>query len=271
MNGLGTFPLGRHLAGDSFLHRSDPRAKLLFLFGIAIAAFTARSVAAVLGLSLLVPAAIAGSGVSPAYVARAIGRTAVLVGILAGVQLFIPRPEPPLFVLGPLSVTAGGLREAVLVWLRLLMLFALGALLTLTTPPLVLAAGVVRLAAPLRRLGVPVDAFGLMLMLALRFIPTLLEALERIMKAQAARGVDFTSGRLRERIAALLSVVVPLFAFAFERAEAMALALEARGYRPDAPRTSRRRLAFGWRDAVLAATLALALAVAVWDRGRGGP
>jgi len=164
------------------------------------------------------------------------------------------------------TIEEEGVRQAVFISLRLGLLILVSSLLTLTTSPIDLTEGLERLLKPFGRLGVPVHEIALMMSIAIRFIPTLMEETDKIIKAQTARGADFTSGNLIRRAKNLLPIAIPLFVSAFRRAEELALAMEARGYRGGAGRTRLHKLRFSWRDGCLAVTAALLLAAIGWWR-----
>ncbi|MBE3597237.1 MAG: energy-coupling factor transporter transmembrane protein EcfT [Hydrogenibacillus sp.] len=269
MSMLSAFPLGRYVPRDSFLHRVDPRTKLLFLVGFTAALFIAQSLPLVALFAFIAVGSVRLGDIPYAYVVRTGWPMSVFIALLAFAQLFVERDGAVVFAVGPLHVTTLGVAEAVRLTLRLGALLLVSTLITLTTSPIALAHGVSQLLRPLARLGVPVDAFGLMIMIALRFIPTLLDTLERLIKAQAARGAEFNSRSLKVRLEAASALVIPLFVFAFERAEAVAAAMEARGYAGDVPRTSRRRLRYGRRDVAVFGALVVLVILAVCDRVGG--
>lgn len=150
-----------------------------------------------------------------------------------------------LFSIGPLTVYSGGLIQTAYILIRLVLIVALTTVLTATTKPLDLTLGLEHLFNPLRKIGFPAHEVSMMISIALRFIPTLLEETERIMKAQASRGVDFKEGSLKDKVKAIVSLIVPLFISAFQRAEDLANAMESRGYNPDGKRTKYKVLK--WR------------------------
>jgi energy-coupling factor transport system permease protein len=159
-----------------------------------------------------------------------------------------------------------GVRQAVFISLRLTLLVLISSLLTLTTSPIDLTGGLERLLGPAGRIGVPVHEIALMMSIALRFIPTLMEETDKIIKAQTARGANLTEGSLVRRARSLMPIVIPLFISAFRRAEELALAMEARGYRGGAGRTRLRRLKWNWRDGCMAAAACALTFVIGWWR-----
>jgi energy-coupling factor transport system permease protein len=228
--------IAQYYPADSALHRLDPRAKVVAVTALAIALFTRDSFAA---LAVYGAAALAGlllSRVPPAWFWRGLRPILWLVALTFVAQLLFV-PGPAFFSLGPLHLTWHGLEVAAFLTLRLVVLVVVGSLLTLTTSPIALTDGLAWLARPLRRLRVPTEELALMMTIALRFIPTLLVEVETIMRAQRARGAEFGRGGLVRRARALVPLLVPLFVVSFRRADELALAMEARCYRPGIVRT----------------------------------
>ena len=171
-----------------------------------------------------------------------------------------------LYTLGPLKITTTGLRLAVFMGLRLIFLIIGTSLLTLTTSPISLTAGIEHILKPFSRIGVPAHELAMMMTIALRFIPTLIEEAEKIMKAQMARGADFESGNIVKRAKGLVPLLVPLFISAFRRADELAVAMESRCYRGGQNRTRMKQLKIQPRDyQALAVTLIMVLLI-VWNR-----
>ncbi|MDQ7857574.1 MAG: energy-coupling factor transporter transmembrane protein EcfT [Armatimonadota bacterium] len=255
-----TIALGQYLPRASALHRLDPRAKIVAAVGWAVVLFFVPAFAG-LGLAAAGVMALLILGRIPlGYALRGLRPLVLLIALSAFLNAFFaPDGGPEVLRLGPLIATEGGLRNAAFVGLRLVLLVALASLLTFTTSPVELTDGLERLLRPLRRVGVPAHELAMMMTIALRFIPTLLEETDRIMKAQIARGADFDSGGMVRRLRALIPLLVPLLVSAFRRSEDLALAMEARCYRGGAGRTRMHELR--WRAADLAA-LAVAAAAA---------
>lgn len=253
--------IGQYYPGSSIVHRLDPRAKFVAVSALAVALFVRDSFAglAVFAIAAAVPFGL--SGVPPAWFWRAFRPLLWLVGLTFLAQVLFA-PGEPFLSLGPLHLTWNGLETAAYLSLRLAVLVLIGSVLTLTTAPMALTDGLVWLGRPLRRIGVPTHEMALIVTIALRFIPTLLTEVDTIMRAQRARGVDFRSGGLVQRVRNLQPVLVPLFVVSFRRADELALAMEARCYRPGAPRTRLYPLRAGRADAVF-----LALTVAIIAAG----
>ncbi len=254
--------IAQYYPGGSVIHRLDPRCKFVAVTSVAVALFVRDSF---LGLAVFAAAAATAyalSGVPVSWFWRAFRPLLWLVGLTFLAQLLFA-PGEPVFSLGFLHVSRSGLELAAYLSLRLVVLVLIGSVLTLTTPPMDLTDGLVWLGAPLRRLRVPTDELALIVTIALRFIPTLLAEVDTIMRAQRARGVDFSGGGVRQRVRNLVPVLVPLFVVSFRRADDLALAMEARCYRPGIKRTRLHPLHAGWGDALLLTVTAAVIAVAL--------
>jgi energy-coupling factor transport system permease protein len=230
---LQQIALGVYYPGDSLLHRLQARTKLLVLGGLSVALTIANQrewhFAPYIVAVALVCVGVWASGIAPSAIWRRM-RLLVLLSLVGGIVLLPFGVDQPLFTLGPLVITYESVWLLMSVFTVLLVLYALALLLTMTTTPVGLIEGLTLLLAPLRRLRLPVDAFALMALLALRFIPTLVEETEQLIKAQTARGADFRQGTPRERLQALSMLLVPLIQGAWRRAAELATALESRGY-----------------------------------------
>lgn len=251
--------VAQYYPGSSPLHRLDPRAKFIAVSALAVSLFVRDSYA---GLTVLASAGIVAyvlSGVPAAWFWRAFRPLLWLVGLTFLAQLIFA-PGEPFFSVWIFHLSWEGLDLAAFLSLRLVVLVLIGSVLTLTTQPLALTDGLAWLGRPLRRLRVPTDELALMVTIALRFIPTLLVELDQIMRAQRARGADFRSGGLRQRARALVPVLIPLFVLSFRRADELALAMEARCYRPGIIRTRLHPLKAGVGDAVLLGLTAAVIA-----------
>jgi len=251
--------VAQYYPGDSVIHRLDPRAKFVAVTALAIALFVRDSFAALAVFAVAGAAAYALSGVPAAWFWRAFRPLLWLVGLTFLAQVLFA-PGAAFLSFWIFHVSWEGLEFAAFLSLRLVVLVLIGSVLTLTTPPLALTDGLAWLGRPLRKLHVPTDELALMVTIALRFIPTLLMELDQIMRAQRARGADFASGGPIRRARALVPVLTPLFVLSFRRADELALAMEARCYRPGIVRTRLHPLRAGARDAVLLAVTAAVIA-----------
>lgn len=264
---LRSFAFGQYVPVDSVVHRLDPRTKILatVLLTIALFAIGGPDGTAGLGVLTVVLAAVMAAGrISPGYVLRGLKPVFWLVGFTVVLQvLFGEGGGHPVFQRGPIVITRESLAAGAFYGYRLVLLVVWTTLMTFTTSSVELTDGLERLLRPLRHVRVPVHELALMMTIALRFIPTLLEETEKIMKAQMARGAEFTRGSVLRRARALVPVLVPLFIGAFRRADALALAMETRGYRGGEYRTRMKELRFCTRDYVAFAVVMLAGALSV--------
>jgi energy-coupling factor transport system permease protein len=262
------FPIGQFVPRDSAIHRLDPRTKILIATALLVALFLARSFEALGAFAVALLCVLAWARVPIGFALRPIRAVLPLIVIGVAINLFFHGGDTgrELFRLGPLIATTGGLRTGAFIGARLILLVLATTVLTLTTSPVALTDGLERLLMPFGRVGLPAHELAMMTTIALRFIPTLLEETEKIMKAQLARGAQFDRGNLAARVRAFIPVLVPLLVSAFRRSEDLALAMEARGYRGGAGRT--RMTPLRWRAADLLALGVAALGVAALVRFR---
>ncbi len=229
---------GQYCEGNSFLHRLDPRAKILLSVLYIVIIFLAKSVLS-FGLLLVFSALlVALSGISPKLVLGSMKALTFIIVFTAVINIFWMQGETLLVSVGPIHIYLEGIVNAVLIVLRIMLLLVCTSMfLTYTTTPIALTDGLEQLLAPLNKIHVPVHEFAMMMSIALRFIPTLIEETEKIMNAQKARGADFSEGNLIARAKALIPILVPLFVSAFRRADELATAMECRCYTGGAGRT----------------------------------
>ena len=257
---MTTRSLGQFYPVASPLHDLDPRAKILAVAVLVVGLFLVDSVAGLLVVAAAVAALVATSGVPVRMFLRVLRPVAFIVALTALFQVLFSREGTTLLEWGPLEVHAGGLRLGLFLALRIVLLVSVAGLLTATTAPVALADGLEDLLSPLKRVRLPAHEVAMMMTIALRFIPTLGEEAEKITRAQAARGADFSEGGPLRRARALIPVLVPLTVGAFRRADELAEAMESRGYRGGEGRTRYRELRFRARDALaLAVTLLILL------------
>ena len=259
---IGNITLGQYFPGDSVAHRLDPRAKLVLTVALVTTVFLARGV---LGYALIFgfcAGAALASRVSVRVMLRAVRPILYIVAITFAINLFFAPGGDVIFRWAFVTITDQGLRTASYMAVRLILLVFGTQLLTLTTSPISLTDGMESLMKPLSKLGFPAHELAMMMSIALRFIPTLLEEADKIMKAQMARGADFQSGNLIARARAMIPLLVPLFVSAFRRADELALAMEARCYRGGEHRTRMKVLRFARLD-LWAGLIVAGLAAAV--------
>lgn len=259
---LGNITIGQYFPGNSVLHRLDPRAKILLTIGLVVAVFLAGSVPGYALLFAFVGAAAWLSHIDIKFLVKGLKAIYVIIIITFVINLLFTRSGEELFRLGAVVITEGGLANALSMACRLLLLVMGTQLLTLTTSPIDLTDGIERLLQPLRRIGFPAHELAMMMSIALRFIPTLIEETDKIMSAQKARGADFESGNLLQRARAMIPLLVPLFISAFRRADELAVAMECRCYQGGKGRTRMKQLHYAGRD-YAALSLGLALLAAV--------
>jgi energy-coupling factor transport system permease protein len=251
---------GMYVPDGTVVHRLDPRAKLAVALVLMVLPFYAPSVAG----GLLLAAFVIGIALLAKVPLLSLLRTIYTIFWIGFVMFFFyafTTPGEPLVSVGSISVTLSGLLAGGVLIYRLCLLVVISSLLTYTTSPGQLAHGLEATLSPLTQIGLPVPEVSMVLTIALRFVPTISDQIDRIMTAQRARGADPTGNPL-ERVQSWVPVFVPIFVLAFRRAEQLATAMEARGYRGGSQRTSLRQLHLSWHDAVAAlVTAGMALAV----------
>ena len=251
--------IGQFYPVGSPLHALDPRAKILASAVLVVALFLVDSVAGSLVFAAMIVLLVATSRVPPVAFLGLLRPVAFIVALTVLFQVFFSREGGTLFEWGFVEVHEGGLRMAFFLALRIMLLVSVAGLLTATTAPVALADGIEDLLSPLKKLRFPAHEVAMMMTIALRFIPTLHEEAQKIARAQAARGADFSEGGLLKRVRAMLPLLVPLTIGAFRRADELAEAMESRGYRGGEGRTRYRELRFRARDAVALLAAALVL------------
>jgi energy-coupling factor transport system permease protein len=252
--------IGQFYPVASPLHELDPRAKILAAAVLVVGLFLVDSISGFLVVAAAFASLVAVSHVPPGTFLNLLRPVALIVALTVLFQVFFSREGVTLFEWGLLEVHSGGLRMALFLALRILLLVSAAGLLTATTAPVALADGIEDLLSPLKRLRFPAHEVAMMMTIALRFIPTLHEEAQKITRAQAARGADFSEGGLLARARAMLPVLVPLTVGAFRRADELAEAMESRGYRGGEGRTRYRELRFRARDALALVIAALVVA-----------
>ncbi len=256
---LKNITLGQYFPGNSFIHRLDPRTKLLLTIVYIVVLFVAQTWTAYALVALFLIVCVVVSRVRPVALLRGLKPLFIIILLTAILNLFYTSGEP-LVKFWVITITKEGVRSAVLMVLRIMMLVCGTFLLTYTTAPMQLTDGLESLLGPLKKIHVPVHELAMMMSIALRFIPTLIEETDKIMSAQKARGADFETGGLIQKAKSLLPLLVPLFISAFRRADELATAMESRCYNGGEGRTRMKQLHYSGRD--LAAALICAALVA---------
>ncbi|MBE6680181.1 MAG: energy-coupling factor transporter transmembrane protein EcfT [Ruminococcaceae bacterium] len=250
--------LGQYFAGRSVLHRADPRAKLLFALAYIVMLFFAKS-AASFGFALLFTAfMVTISGVPFKVVIRSIKPLLFIILFTAVLNIFWTQGENLLFEWKFIKIYLEGVIFALFMAVRIILLVVgMSVALTYTTTPIALTDGIEALLNPLKKIKVPVHDFAMMMTIAMRFIPTLIEETDKIMDAQKARGADFENGGLIKKAKALIPILIPLFVSAFKRADDLAVAMECRCYRGGDGRTKLKQLRYSAADLVLVLLVAV--------------
>lgn len=254
--------IGQYLPGQSVIHRMDPRAKLIFVFLFVLIIFLANNMYTYGLVGLFTIGAVVISQIPLSYIYRGLKPVLWIILFTMILHVFTSKTGELLFEFGWIKIYSEGVIQGILISLRLLFLIMMTSLLTLTTTPIEITDGMEAVLSPFKRFGLPVHELSLMMSISLRFIPTLMQETEKIIKAQTARGIEFSSGPIKERFGAIIPLLVPLFVGAFKRAEELALAMEARGYRGGIGRTKLRELKWHAVDTVGLILLVL-LAVAL--------
>ena len=244
---LRDITLGQYYPVDSVLHRMDPRTKLFGTLVYIVTLFIADSIWAYGLAALFLAAAIRLSRVPVKFMVRGLKSIVILLLISVSFNLFLT-PGTPIFKIGFLQMTWEGLEFAAFMAVRLIFLVLGSTILTLTTTPNQLTDGLEKSLGFMGKIGVPVHEVSMMMSIALRFIPILIEETDKIMKAQMARGADFESGNVIQRIRNMLPILVPLFVSAIRRANELALAMDARCYHGGKGRTKMHPLQYKKRD-----------------------
>lgn len=262
---LKDITIGQYFPGKSIIHRLDARIKIILIFVFIISLFVVSNMYGYAASAVFMILALGLSRVPVKYIFKGLRPLLVILLLTIFINMFMIKGEV-LYTLGPLEVTREGIRQAVRMGSRLILLVTGASLLTLTTSPIALTDGIEKLLAPMRRFGVPAHELAMMMTIALRFIPTLLDEADRIMKAQMARGADFESGNLVKRAKNLIPLLVPLFISAFRRADELALAMESRCYRGGENRTRMKVLVVQKRDYMALAVGAIMVLVIIMSR-----
>ncbi|MEG1584665.1 MAG: energy-coupling factor transporter transmembrane component T [Anaerovorax sp.] len=243
--------LGQYYPGNSWVHQLDPRVKIIGTFVFIMALFIVKDFWGYLFAVLALGGTIFISKVPLKFILKGLKPIFLIIIFTFTINMFMTKGTP-IFHWGFLTITREGLYNATFMGARLVLLIIGSSLLTLTTKPINLTDGIEKLLNPLKKIGVPAHELAMMMTIALRFIPTLLEETDKIMKAQMARGADFESGNILNRAKALVPLLVPLFISAFRIAQELAMAMEARCYRGGDARTRMTAMKFQVKDGIAA-------------------
>lgn len=240
--------IGQYYPAQSPIHRLDPRVKIVCTLIFLVSLFVQNSVLGYALAFIFLAYMIHISKVPAKFIGKGLKPIVILLLFTVAMNLFLTRGGAVLFHWGIITITETGLRTSVFMAVRLVLLVAGSSLMTFTTTPNGLTDGLEKLLHPLNRIHVPVHEISMMMSIALRFIPILLEETDKIMKAQIARGADFESGNIIQRAKAMIPILVPLFVSAFRRANDLAMAMEARCYHGGEGRTKMKPLKYHYQD-----------------------
>lgn len=246
---LREITIGQYYATDSLLHRLDPRVKIAGTLLYIISLFLVHHYIGLVVAALVFGVMVRMSNVPFRFIVKGLKPIMMMLVFTALLHLFCT-PGKAIFSLGVLHITIEGVQKCIFLTVRLTLMMIGSSLMTLTTTPNQLTDGIEQMLRPLRKLHVPVHEFALMMSIALRFIPILMEELDKIMKAQLARGADFESGNFLHRLKNMLPILLPLFASAMRRANELAYAMDARCYHGGEGRIKMKPLRYGYRDMI---------------------
>jgi len=245
---LKDITLGQFFPGDTVVHRLDPRTKLILMITYITGLFMAKGFPAYGFMLVLLITCLAISRIKPKAVLKGLKPIFIIICLTVVLNIFFIRGETILFQYKAIIITEEGVYTAVFMAMRLMMLIVGTFLLTYTTSPITLTDGLERMLSPLKKIKLPVHEFAMMMSIALRMIPTLIEETDKIMSAQKSRGADFETGGLIKRAKAILPLIIPLFISAFRRADELATAMESRCYHGGEGRTKLKVLRFSRID-----------------------
>lgn len=256
---LNDITLGQYYPARSIIHKLDPRVKIVLVLALVVMLFVVDSLAGYLVTAGFVILMIIMSEVPFIFVLKGLKPILYILVFTSLLNIFLT-DGTIVYKLGFLKITYEGLILAVTMVARLILLVAVTSLLTLTTSPIMLTSAIEKLLSPLKVFKFPAHEIAMMMTIALRFIPTLLEETEKLMKAQSARGTDFMSGGILQKIKAMVPILVPLFINSLKRADELALAMECRCYRGGDNRTSLKTLKITGKDFVAIAVFVIYIA-----------
>ncbi|WP_449621808.1 energy-coupling factor transporter transmembrane component T family protein [Robertmurraya sp. Marseille-Q9965] len=248
---------GRYIPAESPMHRMDPRSKIILIFLFVCVVFIANNAITYGLLAIYTFLMVLSSKVPIRFILGGLKIVLWLVLFTLVLHLFFTKEGDVLFQWGTISIYEGGLKQGIFISVRFFLLILMTSLLTLTTTPIEITDGIEVLLNPLKKIKFPVHELALMMSISLRFIPTLMEETDKIMKAQTARGVEFSGGPIKDRVKAIIPLLIPLFIGSFKRAEELATAMEARGYRGGEGRTKYRQLRWSFVDTAMLLILAV--------------
>ncbi len=261
---MNNIALGRYLPLNTFTHHLDPRYKIIGMLLLMACVFIPAGFIgyAIIGAFILI--ALLLTKIKLQMIVKSMKPLLFMLSFLMVINVFVIRTGYLVFSLGGFTLYSDALFQTAYIAIRLTLMITITTLLTVSTKPLDLTLGIEDLLSPFKKVGFPAHEVAMMISIALRFIPTLIDETNRIMKAQASRGVDLKEGSFKEKIMAILSLIVPLFVSSFQRAEELADAMEARGYIVAAPRTRYKQLKPTYRDAIMVISVLALLGTIIW-------
>lgn len=257
---LNDITLGQYVPGNSVIHRLDPRTKIVLMIAYIVAVFIVKDILVFPLVMLFTVMVTLLARVNLSYLIKALKPMRILLPLMFLMNLFLVKSGELLVHFWIFKIYDEGIRSACFVVIRIATLVAGTSLLTLTTTPIALTDGLERLLSPLNFIKFPVHELAMMMTIALRFIPTLIEEADKISKAQLSRGANFDNGNVIKRAKGMLPILIPLFVNSFRRADELAMAMESRCYHGGKGRTRMRILKFHWRDLIAVLVMALLIA-----------
>ncbi len=258
--------IGQYIPGESFVHKLDPRFKILMSLLFIVDLFLINNFLGYLFVLIFILATIVIANLSLKYIYKGLKPIFVLLLITAILNIFMTSGKELMIEFYFIKIYKEGLIIAAFMILRLVFLIMGTSILTLTTSPIELTDGIEKLLNPFKKIGVPAHELAMMMTIALRFIPTLMDETDKIMKAQMARGADFESGNLIKRAKSLIPILVPLFISSFRRADELAMAMESRCYKGGEGRTRMKKLIVTKRDYIASFAFTLLFVVTIVSR-----
>jgi len=261
---MNNIALGRYIPLNTFTHKLDPRYKILGMLILMISVFFPSGFNGYAVIGGFVVVALLVTKISPKMIIKSMKPMIFMLSFLFIINSLVIRTGYVLFNFYSFTLYSDAVFQTLYIMVRLTLMIIITTLLTVSTKPMDLTLGIEDLLSPFKRIGLPSHEIAMMISIALRFIPTLIDETNRIMKAQASRGVDLKEGSFKEKIMAILSLIVPLFVSSFQRAEELADAMEARGYVVAQHRTRYKQLKPTYRDAVMMCAVLCLLGVIIW-------
>lgn len=263
---MNNVALGQYMPLDSVVHKMDPRSKIMIMLFLMVAIFIPAGVLGYVIIGIFILLSLYLSKLNIKYALRTMKPMLWMMAFLLVINLLVIKTGTPLFSIKGFIIYSDAVNQTLYIVVRLMLMVIITTVLTATTKPLDLTLGIEKLLKPFEKIGVPAHIIAMMISIALRFIPTLIEETQRIMNAQASRGVDLENGSIEEKIMAILSLIVPLFVSAFDRADQLANAMEARGYDPSRKRTRYKVLKMQTIDyaSMILSVVVLCACIGIW-------